>query len=106
MYYRDAVSCAHIFTFSRIAGCIYQPESWVCDTSADRHVVGDKRYFVKFRNLTYTECRKETVNRYNSTTAPIGVVTIDLLLAMEGGQVEIRLEDAYYSPERPKLLSQ
>ena len=39
----------------------YQPKSWVYDTGANRHLVGDKRYFVEFQNRTELERKKETV---------------------------------------------
>ncbi|KAE8979132.1 hypothetical protein PR002_g24502 [Phytophthora rubi] len=67
----------------------YQPESWVYDTGANRHLR-----------------KKETVKGYNGTTAPAGVGTIDLWVVVNGGHVAVRLEDVYYSPGRPNLFSQ
>ena len=41
----------------------------------------------------------------NGTTAPVGVVQ-STSNSHWGGQVALRLEDVYYSPERPNLFSQ
>ncbi|KAG3035816.1 hypothetical protein PC121_g363 [Phytophthora cactorum] len=84
----------------------YRPEAWVYDCGANRHLAGDKRYFVEYRSLTAAEREKETVQGYNGTSAPIGIGTIDLWVVVNGGHVALRLEQVYYSPARPNLFSQ
>ncbi|KAG3120667.1 hypothetical protein PI125_g1003 [Phytophthora idaei] len=84
----------------------YRPEAWVYDCGANRHLVGDKRYFVEYRSLTAAEREKETVQGYNGTSAPIGIGTIDLWVVVNGGHVALRLEQVYFSPARPNLFSQ
>ena len=80
----------------------YQPEDWVFDTDAYRHLVGDKRSFVRNPN----ERKKETMHGYNGTTAPIGVGIIDLYVHINGGYVAVQLKDAPFSLGRPNLCSQ
>ncbi|KAG3146513.1 hypothetical protein PI126_g13296 [Phytophthora idaei] len=75
----------------------FRPEAWVYDCGANRHLVGDKRYFVEYRSLTAAEREKETVQGYNTTSAPIGIDTIDLWVEVNGGHVALRLEQVYYS---------
>ncbi|KAE9358918.1 hypothetical protein PR003_g1031 [Phytophthora rubi] len=85
----------------------YRPEAWVFDCGANRHLVGDKRYFVEYRSLSGAEKKKETVQCYNGTSAPVGVATIDLWVVVNGGHVALRLEQVYYySPKRSNLFSQ
>ena len=45
----------------------YSPELWVFDCIANRHLVGDNKYFVKYRNLSESEMKRETVHGYKES---------------------------------------
>ena len=82
----------HAPTTSTASQDEYHPERLVYDTDANRHLVGNRRYFVDFRSLTSTERKKETVNGYNGSIAPTGVGIIYLWVIVDGVQVTVRLE--------------
>ncbi|KAG3164593.1 hypothetical protein PI124_g8337 [Phytophthora idaei] len=84
----------------------YQPEVWVFDNGANQHVVGDKRYFVNYRELTREESAKATGHGYNGQRSPVGVGSIDLWVNVEGSPVAMRVDDVYYSLEKTNLFSQ
>ncbi|KAG4052990.1 hypothetical protein PC123_g11855 [Phytophthora cactorum] len=56
----------------------YQPDLWGFDNGANQHLVGDKRYFVNYRELTREESAKATVHGYNDQRSPVGVGSIDM----------------------------
>lgn len=87
---------------------VYRPESWVFDCAANRHLVGDKRYFVfaKYRNLSAKKRQKHEVRGYSGKTVPVGVGDVDLLVQVSRGAVRLRLENVFFSPEHHNLLSQ
>ncbi|KAG2993588.1 hypothetical protein PC128_g19798 [Phytophthora cactorum] len=83
----------------------YQPEFWVFDNGANQHLVGDKRYFVNYRELTREESAKATGHGCNGQRSPVGVGSIDLWVNVEGSPVAMRVDDVYSSPEKTNLFS-
>ncbi|POM65606.1 LOW QUALITY PROTEIN: Hypothetical protein PHPALM_18649, partial [Phytophthora palmivora] len=84
----------------------YRPELWVFDNGATQHLAGDKRYFVKYRNLSNKEREMATVHGYNGKSSPIGIGSIDLWVQVQEGPVVLRVDNVYYSPNRTNLFSQ
>ncbi|KAG6608700.1 Transposon-encoded protein [Phytophthora cinnamomi] len=81
-------------------------EQWVFDNGAIQHLVGDKRYFVSFRDLTQEEREEATVYGYNGESSPVGIGSIDLWVSVDGLPVVLRIDNVYYSPEKTNLFSQ
>ncbi|KAE9051089.1 hypothetical protein PR001_g1775 [Phytophthora rubi] len=84
----------------------YHPELWVLDSGANRHLVGDRRYFVNYRKLTVEERRTATVHGHSGKSSPVSVGSIDLWVVVNGWHVALRVDDVYYSPKNTNLLSQ
>ncbi|KAF4031240.1 gag-polypeptide of LTR copia-type [Phytophthora infestans] len=81
----------------------YQPETWVFDNGATQHLVGDKRYFFNYRDLTLAKQDRATVHGYNGKSTPIGIGSIDLWINVNDNPVVLRVENVYYSPQRTNL---
>ncbi|GMF26134.1 unnamed protein product [Phytophthora fragariaefolia] len=85
---------------------VYNAEQWVFDNGANRHLVGDKRYFVNYHELTTEEREKATVYGYNGECSPVDTGSIDLWVSVDGEPVVLRVDNVYYSPKKTNLFSQ
>jgi hypothetical protein len=85
---------------------VYKPGKWVFDNGATQHLVGDKRYFVNYRDLSPQEREKAKVHGYNGTSSPLGIGAIDLWVLVDGSSVVLRIQDVYFSPGKTNLFSQ
>ncbi|GMF32336.1 unnamed protein product [Phytophthora fragariaefolia] len=85
---------------------VYNAEQWIFDNGANRHLVGDKRYFVNYHELTPEEREKATVYGYNGESSPVGTGSIDLWVSVDGEPVVLRVDNVYYSPKKTNLFSQ
>jgi hypothetical protein len=85
---------------------VYKPGKWVFDNGATQHLVGDKRYFVNYRDLSPQEREKAKVHGYNGTSSPLGIGAIDLWVLGDGSPVVLRIQDVYLSPGKTNLFSQ
>ncbi|POM74447.1 Gag-pol Polyprotein [Phytophthora palmivora] len=85
---------------------VYEANQWISDNGANRHLVGDKRYFVNYHKLTPEERENATVYGYNGERSPIGIGAIDLWVSVDGEPVVLRGDQVYYSPKKTNLFSQ
>ncbi|KAG2905058.1 hypothetical protein PC119_g11655 [Phytophthora cactorum] len=84
---------------------VYHPECWALDY---RHLVGDKRYFVSYRDLSarVKQKQKHIVRGYSGSSISVGAGAINLCVDVGGVYVKLRLENVFYPPQHQNLLSQ
>lgn len=81
----------------------YEVGTWCFDSACNRHIVGDKRYFVNYRELDESE--KFPICSHNGVTEPEGVGTVEVWWKVLGKTVSVCLDDAYYVKGSENLVS-
>ncbi|OWZ10348.1 Retrovirus-related Pol Polyprotein from transposo n TNT 1-94 [Phytophthora megakarya] len=82
----------------------YSIASWCFDCATNRHLVGDKSYFVEYRALAESE--KKLIKSCHGWTQADGIGTAEIWFEVHGNLVSVQLEGVFYAERHENLISQ